>query len=201
MTQEQASGLAQARVIAMASLPPGEGQAPDTPLEQRTGYMATDAAYLDDVLTKWLAANPGGDRALCSERALNSYAGITPEQIPAEAPPLSPEGQRAALIAYASNKRWQVETGGVVVNGINVPTDDRAKLLLLGAAQSMADGSSAPLIVNGVNYGTLPKATFQAINAAVIAHVQKSFASLSTVLAAIAAGTITSSAQIDSANW
>lgn len=184
----------------MDTLQLGEGQAPDTPLEQRTGYMATDAAYLDDILAKWLVSNPGGDVDACRERALNSWAGLD-APLPPEAPPLSAEGQRAALIAYASNKRWQIETGGVTVSGIAVPTDDRAKLLFLGAAQSMADGSSAPLVVNGVNYGTLPKVTFQAINSAVIAHVQKSFASLATVLAAINAGTITTTDQINAASW
>ena len=65
----------------------------------------------------------------------------------------------------------------------------------------MADGSSAPLIVNGVNYGVMPKSAFVAINAAVIGHVQRSFASFAIVLTAIAAGTITTTAQIDAATW
>ena len=190
MTPEQAAGLARARVAAMANIEP------DDP-----AFIADDSAYLADVLARWLAQNPGGDVDACRERALNSYAGITDAQMPPDAPPLSPEGQRAALVAYATNKRWIVETGGVTVNGISVPTDDRAKLLLLGAAQSMADGTSAPMIVNGINYGVLPKAAFVAINTAVIAHVQRSFASLAAVLAAIEAGTITSTDQINAANW
>ena len=105
------------------------------------------------------------------------------------------------LVAYATDKRWRVETGGISFNGILVPTDDRAKLLLLGAATNMAPGSSAPLIVAGVNYGTLTDVQFKAINAAVIAHVQATFPVLASVLAAINAGTITTTQQIDSAAW
>lgn len=163
-------------------------------------YVADDQAYLAWVLAKWRESNPGGDVDACRERALNSWAGVA-APLPPDAPPLSPEGQKAALIAYAANKRWQIETSGITVAGVNVPTDDRAKLLLLGAAQSMADGTSAPLIVNGVNYGVVPKTTFQAINTAVIAHVQKTIASLATVLADIEAGTITSTDQINAASW
>ena len=105
------------------------------------------------------------------------------------------------LVAYATDKRWRVETGGISFNGILVPTDDRAKLLLLGAATNMAPGSSAPLIVAGVNYGTLTDVQFKAINAAVIAHVQATFSVLASVLAAITAGTITTTQQIDFAAW
>lgn len=89
MTPEQAAGLARARIRAMADLPTGEGQDADTPLEQRPGYIATDAAYLDDVLAKWLEQNPGGDANECRERALNSWAGIaTPA--PADVSPSPP---------------------------------------------------------------------------------------------------------------
>lgn len=189
MSPEQTAGLAQARVRAMAGIDPDDDV-----------YIADDQTYLDHVLAKWLESNPGGDVDACRERALNSWAGDT-APLPPDAPPLSPKGQKAALIAYAANKRWQIETGGITVAGVNVPTDDRAKLLLLGAAQSMADGTSAPLIVSGVNCGVMPKTTFQAINTAVIAHVQKTFASLATVLADIEAGAITTTAQIDAANW
>jgi hypothetical protein len=83
------------------------------------------------------------------------------------------------------------------LGGVPVPTDDRAKLLLLGAAQSMADGSSAPLVIGGIVYGTKTKAEFQAINSAVVAHVQSTFPKLATALAGIADGTITTTEQIN----
>jgi hypothetical protein len=114
-----------------------------------------------------------------------------------QTPPANPEPAALDLRAYAADKRWRVEVGGLVLNGVTIPTDDRAKLLLLGAAQSMADGSSASLVINGVNYGMFSKAQFQAINAAVVEHVQETFGALATILAGIDGGTITTQAQVD----
>lgn len=111
----------------------------------------------------------------------------------------SPEPDGTNLIAYAANKRWQKEVGGVTLNGIPVPTDDRAKLLILGAAQTMAVDATAPLVINGVNYGSMTGAQFQVINAAVVAHVQSTFPILADVIALINSNEITTTAQIDEA--
>lgn len=193
MTPQQTAGLAEARVRAMANIDPDDD-----------AYIADDLVYLDDIMAKWAASQtPAPSQAdidACRERALNSWTGLD-APLPPEAPPLSPEGQKAQLVAYASNRRWLAETGGMTINGMAIPTDDRAKLLLLGAAQSMADGSSAPLVVAGTNYGTLSKAQFQAINTAVVAHVQSTFPVLASAIAAIEAGTITTTAQIDALAW
>jgi hypothetical protein len=105
----------------------------------------------------------------------------------------------ALLKSYAAEKRWNKEVGGTLVNGVPVPTDDRAKLLLLGAATSMVDGSSSNLVIAGVNYGVFTKIQIQALNDAVVAHVQATFPLLATVLAGIDAGTITTMEQIDTA--
>lgn len=144
--------------------------------------MVPDAIYsIKDGLLIWLDDRPAPtDAALSSALVTNSAA---------------------QLAAYAATKRWQVEVAGVVVNGIRVPTDDRAKLLLMGAATGMADGSSAPLIISGINYGTVTKAEFQAIYAAVTAHTQSTFPVLASVLDQIAQGTITTVDEIDAAGW
>ena len=201
MTPEQAAGLARARALVMATLPVGPGQAADTPIEDRPGYFATDIAYFDDVIARWKVANPGEDEAACRERALNSYAGITDAQVPVDAPPLSPEGKKAALIAYAANKRWQVETGGVTVNGITVPTNADGQRKILGAAGYLADGATSPLIIDGVVYGEMSKAQFGVVNAAIVEHIRKSYVTLATVLAGINDGSITTTDQINAANW
>ena len=139
----------------------------------------------------------GDGRVIPTDPGNSEYAAILADGVtiaPYVPPPVD-------LVAYSTDKRWRVETGGISFNGILVPTDDRAKLLLLGAATNMAPGSSAPLIVAGVNYGTLTDVQFKAINAAVIAHVQATFSVLASVLAAITAGTITTTQQIDFAAW
>ncbi len=41
------------------------------------------------------------------------------------------EQARSALVAYAADKRWRVETGGISVGGIDVATDDRSKLMIM----------------------------------------------------------------------
>lgn len=192
-TPAQVAGLGAARARVMSQLPPGEGQTADTPLAERPGYIADDAAYLQSVVAPH-CERTGENPQEVMVRCLTSWANEPPP--PPEEPetePLSPEAAKAKLVAYALDKRWRVETGGLTLGGVRVQTDDRAKLLLLGAAQSMADGSSAPLMIGGVNYGSKTKVEFQAINAAVVAHVQATFPRL----AAIESGEITTTAQIE----
>lgn len=104
------------------------------------------------------------------------------------------------LRRYAADKRWRVETGGIVVGGVPVPTDDRAKVLLMGAASMMADVDTAPY-VSGTTAVTLTGAQFKGLYAALTAHAQAAFAVQTEVLAAIDAGTITTTAEIDAAAW
>ena len=111
----------------------------------------------------------------------------------------APVPTAAALKAYATAKREEKENSGTTMGPVPVPTHDRAKLLILGAAQTMADTDTSPFVVGGVNYGNLTGLQFQAANAAVVAHVQGTFATLATVIAAIDAGTITTTAAIDEA--
>ena len=103
------------------------------------------------------------------------------------------------LLSYANQKKWEKEVGGIVWNGITVPTDDRAKLLILGAAMTLADAETSPMVVAGVNYGMLTGTQFRALNAAVVAHVQATIATMAEVVADIAAQTITTAAEIDAA--
>lgn len=166
--------------------------------------LADDAAYLGYVFGHWAAANPGfaeADLHAAAANAFASYAGQNPPQQIIEQVELTGDALKAALRAYAADKRWRVETGGMTITGIRVPTDDRAKLLLLGAATCMADGSSSKLVISGVDYGTFTKEQFAAINAAVIGHVQGTFPILADLLAGIDSGTINTIGQINAASW
>lgn len=104
------------------------------------------------------------------------------------------------LKAFAADKRWRVETGGIVRMGLTVPTDDRAKLLLLGASSEMADEDTAPFNV-GTASVVINGAQFKALYGAVVAHVQACMARQTEIMAAIDAGTITTTAQIEAASW
>lgn len=103
------------------------------------------------------------------------------------------------LRAYAAERRWKKETAGFVWDGVTVPSDDRAKLLLLGAAQTLADDAVSPLIIKGQHVADLTGAQFRALNEAHVTHVQATFETLALVLTGIGTGKITTPDQVDEA--
>ncbi|MTW19462.1 DUF4376 domain-containing protein [Rhodoplanes serenus] len=105
------------------------------------------------------------------------------------------------LAAYAADARWRRETGGIVVGGIPIATDDRSKLLIAGArihAEVDPAWSTVWTTADGVRH-PVTAAQVIAISAAVLAHVDAAFRLYDEVVAAIDAGTITTPAEIDAA--
>jgi hypothetical protein len=125
----------------------------------------------------------------------------------AAATPIAPYAAPALSVAdlkrLAAQVRWTHEVAGITVTGIThdglaVATDDRAKTLLYGAAQTMTASAKMTFVADGVAYeltGSEVKALAKAINA----HVQATFAALASVLAAIEAGTVTTEAAVAAA--
>jgi hypothetical protein len=106
------------------------------------------------------------------------------------------------LIAYAANKRWRVETGGIVVGGAHIDTSRDSQAMIANAyAYVTASGSSSIAFKADSGWVTLDPATVKAIALSVGAHVQSCFAIEQTVDAAILAGTISTTAEIDAAAW
>lgn len=105
------------------------------------------------------------------------------------------------LAAYAAAARWAKETGGIAVAGVPVATDDRSKLMIIGARVAASANPSWSTIWQGADGNTYPidVTAMIAISDAVAAHVAACFAAFSTVLAGIKAGTVTTTAQIDAA--
>lgn len=105
------------------------------------------------------------------------------------------------LMAYAASKRYAVEVGGITVSGVPISTDDRSKQMIMGA-RIAADADSSfttGWVGEDGNIYPLTAAQVIGISNAVLAHVQTCFATFATVSAAITAGTITSTAQVDTA--
>lgn len=105
------------------------------------------------------------------------------------------------LLAYAANKRWTKEVGGIVVAGASIATDDRSKTLLLGArlrAEANPDVIEEFEAADGVSV-TLNAAAILAISDAVGEHTSQCFKVFKIVKTGIAGGTITTTAQIDAA--
>jgi hypothetical protein len=113
-------------------------------------------------------------------------------------PYVEPDATKDELKTYAADVRWKKETGGTTVGGIPIPTDDRAKVLLLGAATSMAPTDTAKFIVGNTSVD-LTGAQFAALYAGLVAHVQSCFETQGAVMTEIDAGTITTTAEIDEA--
>ena len=116
---------------------------------------------------------------------------------------LTPFGLFASLPAYAADARFRTETGGIVVAGVPIATDDRSKTMLLGARiAATADPAftTSWVAADGVSrqFGA---SEVVAVSDAVLAHVAACFRVYGEVLAAAAAvpATITTKAQVDAA--
>lgn len=111
------------------------------------------------------------------------------------------ERRKPALISYARNKRWEVEVGGTLVSGIPVSTDDRSKLMIIGARVAAAADPAWSTVWQGADSAAYPvnAAAMLAISDAVQAHTNRTFTVLAGVLSGIDAGTITTRAEVDAA--
>lgn len=166
-----------------------------------TTMWINDAA--DDAPAVWRQASVGDVLAsldLTTEELLAECeaAGITPQTPPAPATIAAPA---VDLVAYANNASWRKEVDGIIVDGIPIATDDRSQLKILGsrvAANANPAWSTVWDAADGISY-PIAAATMIAISDAVEAHVNRCFAIRASVKAQIAAGTITTTAQIDTA--
>ena len=108
----------------------------------------------------------------------------------------------AALAAYAADKRWRVETGGIRVAGTPIATDDRSKTMIMGARiKADADPQYAVGWKTNAGFVTLTSVQIVGISDAVLAHVDACFAAEATVRAGIESGDIQTIAEIDNFAW
>ncbi|WNJ89181.1 DUF4376 domain-containing protein [Bosea sp. 685] len=132
----------------------------------------------DDVLQGWLYDG-------------NSFSA------PAPAPPPS----KADLTAYAADLRWRKEVGGITVADVPVATDDRSKIMIMGARVAAMVDPSWSTTWHGADGATYPlgATAIIAISDAVQIHVNTGFATFAGVKADIEAGEITTTVEIDEA--
>jgi hypothetical protein len=110
-------------------------------------------------------------------------------------------GAKALLMRYAAHLRWLREVGGISVAGVPVATDDRSKLMIIGAraaAQADAGWTTNWHGADGQIY-EIDAAAIMAISTAVEAHVSTVFALFASTKAAIAASTITTREEVEAA--
>ena len=117
------------------------------------------------------------------------------------APP-PPTGEE--LLAYAANRRWQTEAAGVEIGGVLVASD-RDSLNMITAAIRLLErkagkGESTNVRFKAVDgFVGLDLPTMIMSGEAIGDHIQRCFAREEEVAKAITAGTITTTAEIDSA--
>lgn len=115
-------------------------------------------------------------------------------------PEPEPEPEPIDLTAYAAQKRWEKETGGIEVNGQIIDTSRESQAMITGAyAYSQANPAETIQFKAASGWVTLDAPTLAAIATAVGAHVQACFALEASVASQIANGTITTTGEIDAA--
>ena len=116
--------------------------------------------------------------------------------------------QKTDLINYATTAQHFIASGGIIVNVGTVPapinvaaSTDPVSLVLLQGAFTVAQANNAAAF-NWVQPTCVPinltSAQIITIFNAVTAFVQSTFATLASVIAAVNAGTVTITAQVDS---
>ena len=156
---------------------------------------------IDNTRAQFVAAH-GADAWTCFARAGKL---VVPADIADVVQSIDPDDStlllNTRLIAYAADKRWQKETGGITVAGVSVATDDRSKQMIIGArlaANSDPNWTTQWVGADGAIY-PINAAAIIAISDTVQAHVNACFTTYALVKADIDSGTITTTAEIDAA--
>ncbi|TCR69681.1 DUF4376 domain-containing protein [Bosea sp. BK604] len=105
------------------------------------------------------------------------------------------------LLAYAADKRWRIEVGGITVSGVPVETDDRSKIMIMGARVAAEADPEWSTIWHGADGGTYPidAAAMIGISDAVESHVNRGFGTFAKVKTQIESGEIKTAAEVDAA--
>lgn len=200
----QIAAIAACRARVNSSMPQtvkdGEADVPNPEL------LADDNAFLQRAFEAWAIGNPGftaEDVEATKVRAFASYAGQNPPEQIVESVPLEGDALKSALKAYAAQKRYQVETGGMTFNAMPIPTDRETQSKLSGAVLAFQTGALSGTIDWKTSAGWVhhDQTAVTGLASAVAAHVQTAFSNEKSVSVAIDAETITTIDQINAANW
>jgi hypothetical protein len=112
---------------------------------------------------------------------------------------IEPFVEHIDLYAHAALRRWEKETGGMMIGDLTIFTDDRSKMMIMGArikAQSDPEFVTKWKTASG-GFEEIDAPTIIAVSDAVLAHVDACFSLESDVIAAISTGAITAPDEID----
>jgi hypothetical protein len=165
----------------------------------QSGIVAEFLTPLEDFVLE--DCFPAGLLAQCVPAADTVQIGWLYDGNSFSAPPPTPLPGMADLVAYAADLRWRREVGGITIGGVPVATDDRSKMMILGARVAAAANPGWETVWHGSDGETYPLNAAQmiAISDAVEAHVNSTFSTFAVVKADVEAGDITTTAEIDAA--
>lgn len=151
-----------------------------------------DISHLMDGVTRWPSDDDGNQTDAALEDVLHVH-GLTLQ-------PIDPE---VDLANYAADRRWRAEVGGIEVDGLAVHTDDRSKMMIMGARLKAASdpGFTTEWKTAAGEFITINADTILLVSDAILDHVAACFAAEADVIAKIEAGDITDIAGIDAADW
>jgi len=139
----------------------------------------------------------------CGNDALLSWAGVSaPPSIVAEQP-LEGDALKLALKSYAADKRYQIEIGGTIVDGIHYATDRSTQNAIARAFLCLANGALIePIDWKGSGtWVQLSQADLLNVARIVSMHVQGAFTKERLICEGIDNGTIVNKEAIDSYAW
>lgn len=118
---------------------------------------------------------------------------------------VDPDRLKTHLLAYAANKRWQVEIAGTLDGDdrpIATDRDSQGKLMadMIAIQAGLRTDPSGWKLADG-SFAMLTNAQMMGAITAARDHVVAAFATEAAVVAAIISNTITTTAQIDEADW
>ncbi len=110
------------------------------------------------------------------------------------------EAARGRLLAYAADRRWQIETGGIDIGGARIATDRNAQGMIAAAYQmAMAEPEETVLFKAASGWIEIDAAQMIAIGLAVGRHVRACFRKERAIGMEIEAGRIVDAAGVDAA--
>lgn len=114
-----------------------------------------------------------------------------------------PAWVKMELRAYAAEARWRKTQGGLTLpNGVRVDTSDASQAKITQALLMLQQGWVPSIEFKAVTgWVTLDEAAMTGIAQAVAAYVQGCFAAEKALLEAMAAGSVTTRAQVDGWAW
>lgn len=160
----------------------------------------------DSEFERWLAAGNLGPRQIASEADLWQ---VLQQRLPNSLPSWMFDGSsfvqpavgsftKKQLTAYAADKRYSVEVGGLTVNAIPIATDRASQAMINGAYNLVQINPDISIdFKTDTGFVTLGASQITDLALAVANHVQKCFSAEATAASRVAAGTITAVADID----